>query len=84
LKTKRKSIVACQYGRIECEFGATCTEQDECRCLFNCNNHEEPVQDDTTGITYPNQCQLDNARCHSYYRQSSSGKGKRIRKSRKK
>jgi hypothetical protein len=68
-------FLACQYGRIECEFAATCTEQDECQCIFNCIDNEEPVQDDTTGITYPNQCRLNQARCNSYYQQSLSKKG---------
>lgn len=60
---------------MECEFRATCTEQNQCQCIFNCNNDGEPVQDDTTGITYPNECQLDKARCISYYQQSTWRKG---------
>ncbi|CAF3381609.1 unnamed protein product [Rotaria socialis] len=59
----------CQYGRIECEFNATCTEQDECRCIFDCNDDGESVQDERTGITYPNQCRLDQAQCNAYYQQ---------------
>ena len=64
-------ILVCQYGRSECDFGATCTFEDECQCLFHCNATDEPVQDETTGITYPNQCRLDEARCHSYYQSPS-------------
>jgi hypothetical protein len=73
--TKKIVVLACQYGRIECEFNATCTKQDECQCIFNCNDNGESVQDDTTGITYPNQCRLNQARCNSYYQQSLSKKG---------
>ncbi|CAF1530523.1 unnamed protein product, partial [Rotaria sordida] len=65
---------ACQYGRVECEFNATCTKQDECQCIFNCNDDGEPVQDERTGIMYPNQCRLDQAQCHSYYQQGFSRK----------
>ncbi|CAF4806849.1 unnamed protein product [Rotaria sp. Silwood1] len=68
----------CQYGRVECEFNATCTEQDECQCIFNCNDDGEPVQDDRTGITYPNQCRFDQAQCNAYYQQGFSRKGKRL------
>jgi hypothetical protein len=71
-------ISACQYGRIECDFDATCTIQDECQCIFNCNETVgEPVQDESTGTTYPNQCRLNEARCNSYYQPppSSSKKG---------
>ncbi|CAF3324637.1 unnamed protein product [Rotaria sp. Silwood1] len=68
----------CQYGRVECEFNATCTEEDECQCIFNCNDDGEPVQDDRTGITYPNQCRFDQAQCNAYYQQGFSRKGKRL------
>ncbi|CAM4778886.1 unnamed protein product [Rotaria magnacalcarata] len=66
----------CQYRRIECEFNATCTEQDECRCIFDCNDDGESVQDERTGITYPNQCRLDQAQCNAYYQQPFARKGK--------
>jgi hypothetical protein len=72
---KEKVISACSYGRIECHFGATCTIQDECQCIFNCNETEEVVQDETTGINYPNKCRLNEARCNSYYQPLSSKKG---------
>ncbi|CAF0752008.1 unnamed protein product [Adineta ricciae] len=57
-----RSARTCQYGRTECEFRATCTLENECRCLFNCNDQGQSIRDETTGITYPNQCQLDRTR----------------------
>lgn len=64
-------ILACQYGRIECDFGATCTFEDECQCIFHCNDTEESIRDDSTGIIYPNPCRLTEAQCHSYYQPAS-------------
>lgn len=75
-----KLILACQYGRIECDFSATCTPNDECQCIFSCNDTDELVQDEITGITYPNQCRLDEARCHSYYQPLSSSKKGMLRR----
>ena len=60
---------------MECEFGATCTREDQCRCIFNCDETEEAVQDETSGIMYPNQCRLNEARCNSHYQPTLSRKG---------
>ncbi|CAF0927203.1 unnamed protein product [Rotaria sordida] len=62
-----RSERACLYGHIECEFGAICTKQHECRCLFNCTDDDEYIQDETTGKWYLNKCRLDETRCNSYY-----------------
>ena len=64
-------ILACQYGRTECDFGATCTFEDECQCIFHCNDTDESIRDDSTGILYPNPCRLNEAQCHSYYQPAS-------------
>ncbi len=74
-KEKLFFFIECQYGHIECEFAATCTAQHECQCVFNCNDDGESVEDNTTGIKYPNQCRLNEAQCNSYYQQSLSKKG---------
>ncbi len=54
----------------ECEFGAICTEQNECQCVFNCTDNGERIVDKTSGKWYSNQCQLDQAKCKSFYEKS--------------
>ncbi|CAF1487009.1 unnamed protein product [Adineta steineri] len=71
-----RSARTCEYGRTLCEAQATCTEQNECRCIFNCDDDDEPVQDVETRIISQKQCQLDEAACNSHYQQSSLEKGK--------
>jgi len=70
-------VRACQHGRVNCQFGATCTEQDQCQCIFNCNDEAdgEAVQDDETSMTYPNKCRLNEARCNVYYDKLTSKTG---------
>jgi hypothetical protein len=68
-------LLGCQYGRVDCDFSGTCTEDDQCQCIFNCDGDGETVEDEQTGLTYANQCQLDRARCNSYYQQTSPERG---------
>ncbi|CAF1014592.1 unnamed protein product [Adineta ricciae] len=50
-----RSERVCLHGFIECKYNATCTEQNQCHCIFNCA--------DSNGDA----CRLDQARCLAYY-----------------
>ncbi len=63
-------VVGCLYGDIECEFGAICTEKNECQCIFNCTDDGEDMQEETTGKWDSNKCRFDQAKCNSFYAKS--------------
>ncbi|CAF2581690.1 unnamed protein product [Rotaria sp. Silwood2] len=60
-------LLACLHGHNECKFGAICTKQNECQCLFNCTDADERIQDEITGKWYLNKCRFDESKCNSYY-----------------
>ncbi|CAF4369879.1 unnamed protein product, partial [Adineta steineri] len=58
-----RSEQACLYGYSECRYNATCTEQNECRCIFSCSDNRQSIE-------HTNKCRLAQDICKSYYEKS--------------
>ncbi|CAF1289873.1 unnamed protein product [Adineta steineri] len=55
-----RSEQTCLYGYSECRYNATCTEQNECRCIFSCSGNGQSIE-------HTNKCRLAQDICKSYY-----------------
>jgi len=48
---------ACQYGQRGCDYGAICTEENECQCSMNCTDE---------------QCRIEQTKCQLFYSKNKS------------